>query len=162
MLSKFKIKTGNSIQWSIIMNKKGVTLIELVVVFIIIAIMAGLLAPNIGAWLPSYRLRSATRDIASTFRAAQMRAISEQVSYTVSFNSADTGKTSNTAYIYAGTVTTLPSGITIVSNTLTNLRAVFNSDSTCTSAPGGVILQNTKGTQRRITVLSATGKVTIQ
>jgi prepilin-type N-terminal cleavage/methylation domain-containing protein len=144
------------------MNKKGVTLIELIVVFVIIAILALLLVPNIGGWLPSYRLRSATRDIASTFRGAQMRAISEQISYTVSFNSADTGATSNTAYKYAGTVTTLPPGITIVSNTLTNLRAVFNPDSTCTSAPGSITLQNTKGTQRRITILSATGKVTIQ
>jgi type IV fimbrial biogenesis protein FimT len=147
------------------MDKKGVTLIELIVVFVIIGIMAGLLAPGIGAWLPSYRLRSATRDIVSTFRGAQMRAISEQVSYTVSFNGADTGATSNTAYIYphpGGTVTTLPPGITVVSNTLTNLRAVFNSDSTCTSAPGSITLQNTKGTQRRITILSATGKVTIQ
>ncbi len=144
------------------MNKRGVTLIELIVVFVIIAILGLLMAPNISAFLPSYRLRSATRDIASTFRAAQMRAISEQVSYTVSFNGADTGATSNTAYIYAGTVTRLPSGITVVSNTLTNLRAVFNSDSTCTSAPGSITVQNTKGTQRRITILSATGKVTIQ
>ena len=144
------------------MNKKGVTLIELLVVFAIIGILAGLLAPNIGAWLPSYRLRSATRDIVSTFRGAQMRAISEQVSYTVSFNGADTGATSNTAYIYAGTVATLPPGITIASNTLTNLRAVFNSDSTCTTAPASITLQNTKGAQRRITILSATGKVTVQ
>jgi len=45
------------------MNRKGVTLIELIVVMVIIAIGAVLLAPNIGAWLPNYRLRSATRDI---------------------------------------------------------------------------------------------------
>ena len=61
------------------MNKKGVTLIELIVVFVIIAIMAGLLAPNIGAWLPNYRLRSATRDIVSTMRDAQMRAVSKNM-----------------------------------------------------------------------------------
>ena len=144
------------------MNKKGVTLIELIVVFVIIAIMAVLIAPNIGAWLPSYRLRSATRDIVSTFRVAQMRAISENILYQVSFNTAETGAPNNTAYSFGGTVATLPSGITIVSNTLTNLRAVFNPDSTCTSAPGSITLQNTKGAQRRITILSATGRVTIQ
>jgi prepilin-type N-terminal cleavage/methylation domain-containing protein len=143
------------------MNKKGVTLIELIVVFVIIAIMAGLLAPNIGAWLPSYRLRSATRDIVSTFRGAQMRAVSECTSYTVSFNSADTNVADNMGYVYAGTVTTLPPGITIVSNTLQNLSAGFNADSTCSSA-GSITLQNTKGAQRRITILSSTGKVTIQ
>jgi len=146
------------------MNKKGVTLIELIVVFVIIAILALLMVPNISGWLPSYRLRSATRDIVSTFKGAQMRAISEQVSYTVSFNGADTGATSNTAYIYplGGTVTTLPPGITIVSNTLQNLRAVFNSDSTCNTAAATIILQNTKGAQRMISIGSATGKVTIQ
>jgi prepilin-type N-terminal cleavage/methylation domain-containing protein len=143
------------------MNKKGVTLVELIVVFVIIAIMACLLTPAIGAWLPSYRLRSATRDIASTFRGAQMRAVSECTSYTVSFNSADTHVADNTGYLYAGTVTTLPPGITIISNTLANLRAGFNSDSTCSSA-GSITLQNTKGVQKKITVLSSTGKVTIQ
>jgi prepilin-type N-terminal cleavage/methylation domain-containing protein len=144
------------------MNKKGVTLIELIVVFVIIAILALLMVPNIGAWLPSYRLRSATRDVVSTFRGAQMRAISENISYTVSFNSADTHVADNAGYVFAGTVSTLPSGITIVSNTLTNLRAVFNPDSTCTPAPGSITLQNTKGTQRRISIASATGRVTIQ
>ena len=143
------------------MNQKGVTLIELIVVFVIIAIMAGLLAPNIGAWLPNYRLRSATRDIVSTMRDAQMRAVSKNILYQVSFNSADTGITNNTGYICDGTVRTLPPGITIVSNTFPVFRAGFNPDSTCTAA-GSVTLQNTKGAQRRITVGSATGRVTIQ
>lgn len=144
------------------MNNKGITLIELIVVFVIIAIMAVLMAPGIGAWLPNYRLRTATRDIASTFRGAQMRAISEQLSYTVSFNFADTGVTNNTAYIYGGTVTTLPSGISIVSNTLQNLRAVFNPDSSCNVAAAAITLQNTRGAQRMIRIATATGKVTIQ
>ena len=143
------------------MNKKGVTLVELIVVFAIIGIMALLLVPNIGAWLPSYRLRSATRDIVSTFRGAQMRAVSECTSYTVSFNTADTHVPSNTGYLYAGTVKTLPPGITIVSNTLQDLRAGFSPDSTCPS-PGSITLQNTRGAQKRITILSSTGKVTIQ
>jgi type IV fimbrial biogenesis protein FimT len=148
------------------MNKKGVTLIELLVVFVIIAVLALLMAPNIGTWLPNYRLRSATRDIVSTFRGAQMRAISEQVSYTVSFNGADTGAASNTAYIYlhpGGTKTTLPPGITIVSNTLPNFSVTFNSDATLnTAVPASITLQNTKGAQKTISLLSATGKVTIQ
>jgi len=66
-------------------NKKGITLIELVVVMIIIAIGAVLLVPNIGGWLPNYRLRSATRDIVSTLRTAQMKAVSSNLEYRVSF-----------------------------------------------------------------------------
>jgi prepilin-type N-terminal cleavage/methylation domain-containing protein len=145
------------------MNKKGVTLIELLIVFAIIGVMAGLLAPNIGAWLPSYRLRSATRNIVSTFRGAQMRAISEQIPYPVSFNGADTGMASNAGYVYAGTVTALPPGITIVSNTLPALRVTFNPDGTINTAiPPIITLQNTKGIQKTITVRSATGRATIQ
>ena len=41
------------------MRKRGVTLVELVVVMAIIAIGAAFVAPNIGAWIPNYRLRSA-------------------------------------------------------------------------------------------------------
>ena len=147
------------------MNSKGITLVELIVVFVIIAFMALLMAPNIGAWLPNYRLKSATRDIVSTFRGAQMRAISENISYQVSFNSADTLLANNKGYVFGGTVTTLPSGITIVQNTLQNLRAVFSPDCTCAlgaATSATITLQNAKGAQRTISIRSVTGKVTSQ
>ena len=60
-------------------NQKGITIIELVVVMVIIAIGAVLLVPNIGTWLPNYRLRSATRDVVSTLRTAQMKAVSTNI-----------------------------------------------------------------------------------
>ena len=60
------------------MRKRGVTLVELVVVMAIIAIGAAFVAPNIGAWIPNYRLRSASRDVTSALRTAQMKAISKQ------------------------------------------------------------------------------------
>ena len=68
------------------MNKRGVTLLELIVVMVIIAIGAALMVPSIGNWLPRYRLRSAARDIVSTMRVAQMKAVSTNVTYHVSFN----------------------------------------------------------------------------
>ena len=143
------------------MNKRGVTLVELIIVFVIIGFLATLMVPGFGAWLPRYRLRSATRDIVSTLRSAQMRAVSESKPYTVSFNTADTGIASNTGYAYAGAVRTLPTGITIVSNTLIGLKAEFDSDCTCPSA-GSITLENTKGGQNKITILSSTGRVTIE
>ena len=152
------------------MNDKGVTLIELVVVFVIIAIGAVLLIPNIGTWLPNYRLRSATRDIVSTMRTAQMRAVSNNAPYRVNFDAADPlvgaansyvlqRDTGGGAFVNDGTVQTLPTGITISVNLLPANRAVFNADST--SSGGSITLQNTKGATRIISLTTVTGRVNI-
>ena len=150
------------------MNQKGVTLIELIVVFVIIAIMAGLLAPNIGAWLPNYRLRSATRDIVSTMRTAQMRAVSNNVQYRVNFNAADLGAANSYllqrdsgggVFVNDGAIQTLPAGITISTNLFPAGRVVFNANST--SSGGSITLENTKGATRSITLTTATGRVNI-
>ncbi len=149
-------------------NRKGVTLIELVVVFIIIAIGAVLLIPNIGTWLPKYRLRSATRDVVSTLRTAQMKAVSTNLTYGVAFDA-------NACQLYyqstgglllsEGAILNLPSGIQFnnntfpVNGTLGKPFAQFNPNST--SASGGVTLQNVKGDQRRITLTDTTGRVRI-
>jgi prepilin-type N-terminal cleavage/methylation domain-containing protein len=150
------------------MNKKGVTLIELVIVFAIIAIAAVLLAPNIGAWLPNYRLRSTTRDIVSTMRVAQMKAVSNNFQYRVNLNPGDVGANSykleyyNTGgnWLPDGAIQALPSGIIISDNTLPNDRAEFNPNST--SSSGSVTLQNSKGSQKRITLTAATGRIKIE
>ena len=149
------------------MNHKGVTLIELVVVFVIIAMGAVLLAPNIGAWLPNYRLRSATRDIVSIMRSAQMRAVSNNIQYRVNFNAAEIGAANsyilqrNTGGVWVndGALQTVPAGITVNIDQLPAGRAVFNPNST--SAAGSVTLQNTKGSQRSIALTPATGRVRI-
>jgi prepilin-type N-terminal cleavage/methylation domain-containing protein len=150
------------------MNDKGVTLIELVVVFVIIAIGAVLLIPNIGTWLPNYRLRSAARDIVSTMRTAQMRAISNNIQYRVNFNAADLLAANRYVlqrdsgagvFVDDGARQTLPTGITISANLLPNARAVFNADST--SSGGSITLQNTKGATRIISLTTVTGRVNI-
>ena len=149
------------------MNKKGVTLIELVVVMGIIAIGAMLLIPNIGAWLPNYRLRSATRDVVSTMRTAQIKAVSNNTVYGVSF---DLGSTqlyrSSGGLTPEGGPVNLPTGIQFDNNTfpvnatLNKPFAQFNTNST--SSSGGVTLRNSRGTERRITLTSATGRVRIE
>jgi type II secretory pathway pseudopilin PulG len=149
-------------------KREGVTLIELVVVFVIIAIMAGLLVPNIGPWLPNYRLRGAARDILSTMRTAQMKAVSNNIQYRVNFNAAEIGVANSYilqrniegVWIDDGTLQTLPAGITVNVDQLPAGRAVFNINSTSTA--GSVRLQNAKGAQRRITLTSATGRVRIE
>ena len=149
------------------MNRKGITIIELVVVMVIIAIGAVLLIPNIGTWLPNYRLRSATRDVVSTLRTAQMKAVSTNSPYGVGFdaNSCQLYRSSG-GLIPEGSPVNLPSGVQFSNNTfpvngaLGKPFAQFNPNST--SSPGGVSLLNIKGTQKRITLTTATGRVRIE
>jgi prepilin-type N-terminal cleavage/methylation domain-containing protein len=145
-------------------NKKGVTLIELVIVMAIIAIMAVLAVPNIGAWLPNYRLRSATRDIASTLRTAQMKAISVNRQFRVAFNTPSAGsyvlQRNSGGWQVDGASQALPAGITISAITFPGSIAEFNTNSTATS--GSVTLTNAGGAQRRIVLTAATGRVRIE
>lgn len=142
------------------MNQKGVTLIELIVVFVIIAILAALMVPNIRGWLPSYRLRSATRDVVSTLRTAQMKAVSMNTAYGVGFGT-------NSCQLYRGTTPeggtiNLPSGVAFTNNTFPidgtlGIRfAQFNADST--SSSGSVTVSNSRGT-RAISLTPTTGRV---
>jgi prepilin-type N-terminal cleavage/methylation domain-containing protein len=151
------------------MDKKGVTLIELIVVFVIIAIGAVLIAPNVASWLPNYRLRSATRDVVSVLRTAQMQAVSHNLEYRVYFDSEklkfwlERGNLSSnstnweTPQAKEGADNFLPKGITI---NFTSNFIEFNTDSSC--GPGATItLTNTKGKISTITVTTSTGKVNV-
>ena len=150
------------------MNKKGVTLIELIVVFAIIAIGAVLAVPNLGPWLANYRLRTATRDIASNLRTAQMKAVSNNYFYQVDFTGGgyilrrSTTGLDPDPWPTEGAAQTLPSGISIFSNTFTNpiQKALFRPNSS--SNGGAIVLQGAGGTQRTITVLPSTGRITSQ
>ena len=71
------------------MNKKGVTLIELIVVMVIIAIGAILLVPNIGAWLPNYRLKKCNQRYCFNHEdSTNEGSFHKYLEYRVDFNSA--------------------------------------------------------------------------
>jgi prepilin-type N-terminal cleavage/methylation domain-containing protein len=147
------------------MNKKGVTLIELIIVMVIIGIGAVFFIPNISGWQRSYNLRKAARDIACTMRTAQMKAIGTNSPYQVSF-------TLPTSYVLQyndtqgntqteGTTQTLPSGISIIAVNFTGAAnvAVFYTNSTANA--GSRTFQNIKGTPRTLMLTKSTGRVTI-
>ncbi len=146
------------------MNRKGVTLVELVVVLAIIAIAAVLTIPNIGAWIPKYRLSSATRDIVSAMRSAQMKAVSTNTPYRVTFDDADQSYIieRNTAGLWVpeGELQRLPSGIEFKAITLPGKHAEFNPNSTASS--GSVTLKNPKNAEKRIVLFSATGRIRVE
>ena len=150
------------------MNRKGVTLLELIVVMVIIAIMAALAVPNIAAWLPNYRLRTATRDIVSTMRTAQIKAVSTNLEHRVQFN-AEAGSYILQRRTTAGTLEpdgvsqTIPSGIRFQEIDLDGADdnvAIFNPNSTSTS--GHVTLRNKRDTEKRIVLFAATGRIRVE
>jgi prepilin-type N-terminal cleavage/methylation domain-containing protein len=153
-------------------NKKGITLIELIIVMVIIAIGATLMVPGIGAWLPNYRLRSATRDIVSTMRVAQMRAVSHNIEYAVSFNVGGNSyilhrRNTGGCWDNDGDIQTLPAGIQINNITFPidpclNNRPLAQFNPNSTSSSGSITLINTKGTTRRIVLTASTGRVRIE
>ncbi len=148
------------------MNRKGVSLLELIVVMVIIAVGALAITPNIGSWITHFRLRSATRDIASMLRTAQMKAVSNNIQYRVTFNTAAGSfvleyQTTAGSFKPEGSSQPLPSGVTFSDVAFSGGvdYAVFNTDST--SSAGHVTLVDRKGTQRTINVSSSTGRVKV-
>jgi prepilin-type N-terminal cleavage/methylation domain-containing protein len=153
-------------------NRKGVTLIELIVVMVIIGIGALLIAPNISAWLPNYKLRSATRDIVSTMRTAQVKAVSSNLEYRVYFNTAgrywtEKGDKSSGSTNWVGTAdpgnAALEGAIDLLPTGVTNSFAgfiQFNTNSTCNAAT--ITLTNSKGKTSAITLVTSTGKVNVR
>jgi len=142
-------------------NKKGVTLLELIVVMAIIAIGAVLTVPNLGPWMANYRLRGATRDITSNLRTAQMKAVSNNVDYQVLFDGMARTyilrRNTGAVWVDEGVTQTLPTGILIVPPV--NNPLTFSPNS---SSNGGTIqLTNTRNT-RTITVSPSTGRIAIQ
>ena len=148
------------------MNRKGITLIELIIVLVIICIGAALMVPNIGGWMHHYRLRSAARDVVSVMRAAQMKAVSSNSRYGVAF---DTGTQEFQLYRDSGGLQPdgasngLPTGVTFtvsfpVDGALNKPFVGFLPDSTA-SDDGTIVLANTKGVQREVQVSKTTGRI---
>lgn len=147
-------------------RSKGVTLVELVIAVATLGIIAALAIPSLSSLYARYSLRSAARKVAIHLELAKMKAISKNLEYRVEFvgntfrvtrgnkASDSTSWTSETDYL------ALPNGITIVSNTLLQSKAEFNTDSTCDS--GSVTLQNSSGEQYKISLTSSTGRIKME
>jgi prepilin-type N-terminal cleavage/methylation domain-containing protein len=159
--AKMKMKTKDK---RTVLNKRGVTLVELIVVVVIIAIAAAFLVPSIGTWLPRYRLRGAARDIASTLRIAQVKAVSANTQYQVAFNSGASSyilqKNTGGIWVNEGVTQTLPSGIQISNINFPGNNATFNTDSSASA--GSMTLTNPKGAIKTISLTAATGRIQIQ
>ena len=145
------------------MNQRGVTLMELLVVFVIIAIGAALMAPNIGGWLPNYRLRSATRDVASVMRVAQLKAVSTNTPFRISFDTLNDNYVveyqTTAGWVQEGGTQTLPTGVKFNTTFAGNITTFFPN---FTSTDGIVTLNNTKNSIKTVRLLGLTGRIRVE
>jgi len=70
------------------MKKNGFTIIELLVTFVILGIVTAIAIPGFARWLPSYRLKSASRELYANMQLAKMGAVKENGEWAVVFNAA--------------------------------------------------------------------------
>lgn len=146
------------------MNRRGITLIELIIVMVIIGIGATLMAPGISSWLPRYRLRNATREVASALRLAQLKAISTNTTYRVSFDATAGNfilqyQDSGGGFVNDDAAGSLPPGVRIHNINFAGNGADFFPNAMATA--GDVVLVNTKGTRKTVR-LTLTGRVRIE
>lgn len=117
-------------------NRRGLTLVELVITMAMIAFLSALMIPSLGAWLSHYRIRGVAGDIASLFRLAQITAVKENQTSSVQLNVND------------GSVQVVDGeGVTVRTLRLEEYRVQFNGlDFTDMGGDGLVsVIYNTRG-----------------
>ena len=124
-------------------SSSGFTLMELLVVISIAMILMGIAVPSFLSWLPTLRLSSAARQVATDLQLARMKAISQNTSFQVSFASTTyvlqkcspscASPTNDTGNIV------LPAGITVSASTTPQFlpRGTANASATITVSNGG-------------------------
>ena len=167
LLSKRQEFKGNNLS---ALFSKGFTLVEILIAVAIIGILTAIAAPNISAWVETFKFKNTIRQIGITMQLARMKAIARGVEYRVVFdldaetfcqergNQADGSDT----WIPEGVITDVSSwaDIAFVNSYTTGKRnKQFNPDGT--SSTGSIRLTNVKGKKYKITLTPTTGYINV-
>ncbi len=150
--------------------KKGITLIEELIVIAIIGVMVGVIAPSLSNYLPGVQLNGTARTLTSNLREAQEKAITEQNQYVIRFFPTATPVNYQIVRIYYNPekiieeelikTVSLPSSETLIlGSTISDNEIAFSPDGGPSSS--GNIILGLNGAQKTINVSSA-GFIKIQ
>ena len=136
----------------------------------VISVLTAIAAPNISAWVETFKFKNTIREIVITMQLARMKAIASGVEYRVVFdldaetfflergNQADGSDT----WTPEGVVTDVSSWADIAfvnSYTTGKMNKQFNPNGT--SSTGSIRLNNAKGKKYKITLTTATGHISV-
>ena len=137
----------------------GFTVLELMVAIGIAMVVMGIAVPSLMSWLPTLRLSSAARQVATDLQVARMKAISQNTKYRMNFvttTSYSLEKHDGTQFNAESGPFALPDGITTTAGALASEfqpRGTVNSASTVT-------LQNVNSATKTVQI-AAVGRVSI-
>jgi len=145
-------------------NRRGFSLIELIIVIGIIGIMSTVAAYSWNSYMNNTNLKTAAREVMSDIASCKQRSVSEGIQYCMQFTDGSPNYTINASSCDAPTqtqaknITSFGSGLTI-SNTNFNLdRVIFLSRGTLSSNLGTIVLTNNRNSTATITI-NITGRV---
>jgi len=143
-------------------NQRGFTLLEVIMVSILILILCGIAFQAFNRMSINTNLRTAARDIASDFQLARQRAMAENTILTITF---DPGNHTYTVPQRGGgtltkTLAQYRGGIAINSITIPGAAVSILPRGTTSSAPGDIILVNSRASTATINI-NATGRANV-
>lgn len=140
--------------WEKLMNKKGLTLVEVTTVLSILGIMSAISIPSYLSWIPRHRLQTSVRHIYDDMNKAKFRAVNTNTVAVIVFSIPNNTYTafldSNGNWALDSSETIVSSGtvekdVNIYGSTLTSNTYGFNNRGMAASAPGRVFLTNPTG-----------------